>query len=104
MAISACSWLLSLLSARDVRSNLCHFDPSFPVRAANVKDLLTTVELSCSTVEGSNATGIVSGGRSRYALPGMVGRPVFPALAVTVRGSVPFTARVRSTPSGDGFQ
>lgn len=51
--------------AGGLRPNRRHFGSSFPGDSANVKDLLTTVELSCSTEAGAAAIGMVSGGRSR---------------------------------------
>ena len=53
---------------------------------------------------GSAEIGIVSGGRSRYTVPGIGGRPGVDARAVTCRAALPWTSRVRSKPRVGGFQ
>ena len=76
------------LPPTDFRSN-AGLDARSALRVAKLKDLLTTVEESCSIEAGSAEIGIVSGGRSRYAVPGIGGRPGVDARAVTRRAAVP---------------
>ena len=71
---------------------------------AKVKVLLITVDESCSIVAGSGEMGMVFGGRSRYAVPGIDGKPGVPVVAVTRTAGVTGTWSRRSRPRARAFQ
>src|SRR5829696_9171711 len=78
--------------------------PYQPPEVGKVKDLLTTVEESCSIVAGSPEIGMMSEGRSWYTVPRSAGRPGVATRAVTRTGPETATSRLRSIPRLGGFQ
>src|SRR5215212_4148940 len=101
-----------------LHSSLPHFIPAgspklphnasgFPYQrpeVGKVKDLLTTVDESCSIVAGSPEIGMMSEGRSEYTVPGIEGKPGVATRAVTRTGPETATWSVRSIPRLGGFQ